>query len=207
MISHVKSAIDDFKNGNFVIITDDEDRENEGDLIIGAEFATKDKIAFMMLHARGLICIPMTQGRIDELGIPMMIDNPEDDCANFTVSVDAKKGGTGISAADRALTIKTLIDSNATLDDLIMPGHMFPLRSNKKGICQRRGHTEATIDLCKMAGMYPAGVLAEVLNDDGDPASKEELEHISRIHSIKIITMDQLKKYKDHINYKKQKKC
>lgn len=200
-LATVQEAIDEFRRGRFVIIIDDEERENEGDLALPAEFVTPDAINFMAKHGRGLICISMTGERLDELGIPMMVNNNLSLLGSpFTVSVDAKHGvTTGISAHDRAQTVKVLIDPKSKLGDLAMPGHLFPLRAREGGVLVRAGHTEATVDLCRLAGLYPAAVLCEIMKADGSMARLNDLKGFANRHSLKIISINQL------INYRMQK--
>ncbi|QQR83394.1 bifunctional 3,4-dihydroxy-2-butanone-4-phosphate synthase/GTP cyclohydrolase II [Candidatus Peregrinibacteria bacterium] len=196
----ISSAIAAFKKGEILIVTDDEDRENEGDLILAAEHVTPEKIAFIVKHTSGVIVMPMTGERLDELDLPMMVKkNTETHGTAFTVSVDAKKGTTtGISAADRATTIKALIDPNTKPDDLNRPGHIFPLRAMEGGVLKRAGHTEACVDLCKLAGLNPAGVICEIVNDDGSMARIPDLEKFAKKHRLKMITI------KDLIEYRRQ---
>lgn len=195
----IEEAISTIKAGNMVIIVDDEDRENEGDLVVAAEKATPEVLNFMSKHARGLICVPMMAQRLRELRIPMMVqDNTSRLTTSFTVSVDALENTTtGISAHDRSTTVQTLIDPDSGPDDLARPGHIFPLRYTEGGVLVRAGHTEASVDLPRMAGMYPAGVLCEIMNDDGSMARMPELEAFSKKHDIGIVTIA------DIINYRR----
>jgi len=197
-ISTIPEAIEDIKAGRFVIIVDDEDRENEGDLAMAAEKVTAEAVNFMTLHARGLICLPVTGKRLDELNIPLMVrDNTSKYATAFTVSVEAKrKVCTGISAADRAETIKTVIDPVTKPDDLVQPGHMFPLRAREGGVLVRAGHTEAIVDLARLVGLYPAGVLCEIMNEDGSMARLPQLEVVSEQYGIKIVTIADLIAYR-----------
>ncbi len=197
-LSTIAEAIEDIKVGKFAIIVDDEDRENEGDLALAAEKVTTKAINFMILHARGLICLPIKGERLDELGIPMMVrDNTSKFSTAFTVSVEAKHGvSTGISAADRAETIKIIIDPKTKSEDLVQPGHMFPLRAREGGVLVRAGHTEAIVDLAKLTGLYPAGVICEILNEDGSMARLPQLEVMSEQYGIKIITVADLIAYR-----------
>ena len=197
-IASIPEAIKDIRAGKFVIIVDDDDRENEGDLTLAAERVTAETINFMTLHARGLICLPMIGKRLDELDIPLMVrDNTSKFSTAFTVSVEAKRQvGTGISAADRAETIKTVIDPLTRTDDLVRPGHMFPLRAREGGVLARAGHTEAIVDLARLAGLYPAGVLCEIMNEDGSMARLPQLEVISEHYEIKIVTIADLIAYR-----------
>ena len=197
-IASIAEAIEDTKTGKFVIIVDDEDRENEGDLAIAAEKITPEVINFMAKHARGLICLPITGKRLDELRIPMMVqDNTSRHCTAFTVSIEAKhRVTTGISAADRAETIKAVLDPNTRPEDLVRPGHMFPLRAKEGGVLGRAGHTEAIVDLARLAGFYPAGVICEIMNDDGSMARLPQLEEMSDRLEIKIVTIADLIAYR-----------
>ncbi|GAI43509.1 unnamed protein product, partial [marine sediment metagenome] len=197
-IASIPEAIEDIRAGKFVIIVDDDDRENEGDLTLAAERVTAETINFMTLYARGLICLPMVGKRLDELDIPLMVrDNTSKFSTAFTVSVEAKRQvGTGISAADRAETIKTVIDPLTRTDDLVRPGHMFPLRAREGGVLARAGHTEAIVDLARLAGLYPAGVLCEIMNEDGSMARLPQLEVMSEHYGIKIVTIADLIAYR-----------
>lgn len=200
VMATVEEAIEDFKAGKFVVVVDDEERENEGDLIMAAEFVTAEHINFMARHARGLICIAMTGERLEELGIPMMV-NPADNSTMFgtafTVSVEARSGvTTGISAADRAKTVQVLIDPESTKRDLVMPGHLFPLRARDGGVLVRAGQTEATVDLCRLAGLYPAGVLCEIMRNDGTMMRLPDLKRFAQRHHLKIISVEQLIAYR-----------
>jgi 3,4-dihydroxy 2-butanone 4-phosphate synthase/GTP cyclohydrolase II len=199
-LSTVEEAIEEFRNGRFVIIIDDEDRENEGDLTIPAQFATPEAINFMARHGRGLICVPMTGERLEQLHIPMMVNHNDSHFGTpFSVSVEAKSGvTTGISAADRARTTQVLIDPKTRPNDLVMPGHIFPLRARDGGVLVRAGQTEATVDLCKMAGLYPAGVLCEIMNLDGTMSRLPQLKRFARRHNLKIISVTQLIQYRTH---------
>ena len=197
-LSTIPEAIKDLKAGRFVIIVDDEDRENEGDLVLAAERVTPEAVNFMTLHARGLICLPVIGKRLDELMIPLMVpDNSTRFCTAFTVSIEAKHGvSTGISAADRALTIKTVIDPVTKAEDLVRPGHIFPLRAREGGVLVRAGHTEAVVDLAKLAGLYPAGVVCEIMNEDGSMARLPQLEVMAEKYGIKIVSVTALIAYR-----------
>ncbi len=194
----IPAAIADFKVGKMVLIVDDEDRENEGDLAIAAEHVTAGAINFMATHGRGLICMPMLGKRLDELQIPLMvIRNVPNQATAFTVPVDAQRGvTTGISAHDRYLTVKTLIDPTSTPEDLVRPGHLFPLRYAEGGVLRRAGHTEASVDLARLAGLYPASVICEVLNDDGTMARRSDLIRFAERHGVNIFTVAQLVEYR-----------
>ena len=197
-ISTISEAIEDIKAGNFLIIVDDKNRENEGDLAIAAERVTPEAINFMTLHARGLICMPIISKRLDELRVPLMVrENTSKFSTAFTVSVEAKhKVSTGISTADRAETIKAIVDPTTKAEDLAQPGHMFPLRAREGGVLVRAGHTEAIVDLTKLAGLYPAGVICEILNEDGSMARLPQLEKMSKQHGIKMVTVADLITYR-----------
>lgn len=197
-LSTVKEAIEDIKAGKFIIVVDDEDRENEGDLLIASEKITPDAINFMAKYARGLVCVPLTPERIEELKIPMMVrHNTSHFDSAFTVSVEARhKVTTGISAADRAATVGVLIDSNTRPEDIAYPGHMFPLRARRGGVLVRAGHTEASVDLTRLAGLYPSAVICEVMNDDGTMARLPDLEKLAVEHGLKIISVEQLIAYR-----------
>jgi 3,4-dihydroxy 2-butanone 4-phosphate synthase/GTP cyclohydrolase II len=198
VLSKIAEAIEDIKQGRFVIIVDDEDRENEGDLALAAEKVSAQAINFMAKHGRGLICLPATGERLDELQLPLMVD--ENTCkfgTAFTISVDAKHGTTtGISAADRAKTVKAVVDLATKPDDLVRPGHIFPLRAREGGVLVRAGQTEAIVDLAKLAGLYPAGVICEIMNEDGTMARLPELEIIADKFGIKIISVADLIAYR-----------
>ncbi|HTL84141.1 MAG TPA: bifunctional 3,4-dihydroxy-2-butanone-4-phosphate synthase/GTP cyclohydrolase II [Acidimicrobiia bacterium] len=198
----VEEAIDAVKRGEFVVVVDDEDRENEGDLIIAAERMTPDKMAFMIRYTSGVICLPMEGARLDELQLPLMVsgsENTEGQRTAFTVSVDAQHGTTtGISAADRCTTVHALIDSSTIASDLARPGHIFPLRYRDGGVLKRAGHTEAAVDLARMAGAYPAGVLAEIVNDDGTMQRMPHLEAFAAEHGLVLVTIADLIRYRRH---------
>jgi len=194
----VEDAISEVQSGRFIIILDDENRENEGDLMMAAEKVTPEAINFMARHARGLICMPMTAERLEELDISLMTtQNTESMNTAFTVSVDARRNTTtGISAFDRAVTVQTLIDPATRRSDLVMPGHLFPLQAKKGGVLRRTGHTEACVDLARLAGLYPAGVICEIMNEDGSMARLPELEAFSERHGLKMLTIESLIKYR-----------
>jgi 3,4-dihydroxy 2-butanone 4-phosphate synthase/GTP cyclohydrolase II len=198
--TEVENAIDAVARGEPVIVVDDANRENEGDLIMAAEKVTPEAMAFMIRHTSGVICMPLEGKRLDQLHLPMMVaDNTTAYRTAFTVSVDAKRGTTtGISAADRCVTVHALIDSGTKPDDLARPGHIFPLRYREGGVLKRAGHTEATIDLARDAGCYPAGVLAEVVNDDGTMARLPELERFAARHDLQLISIADLIRYRRH---------
>lgn len=190
----VEEAVEDIRVGRIVIVVDDEDRENEGDLTIAAEKVTPQAINFMARYGRGLICMPMTGERLDELHIPLMVsDNTSSYGTAFCVSVEAKQGvSTGISAADRAQTVRACIDRRTKPGDLVRPGHMFPLRARPGGVLQRAGQTEAAVDLARIAGLFPAGVICEVMKDDGTMARVPDLAKFAAHHGLKMITVADL---------------
>ncbi|MGC1513754.1 MAG: 3,4-dihydroxy-2-butanone-4-phosphate synthase, partial [Acidimicrobiales bacterium] len=187
----VDDAVAAIGRGEIVVVVDDEDRENEGDLIMAAEFATPEKIAFFVRHTSGLICLPMTGERLEELDLPLMVaNNTESHRTAFTVSVDYRHDTTtGISAADRSATIQAMIDPATRPKDLARPGHIFPLRYREGGVLKRAGHTEAAVDLARMAGLYPAGVLCELVNDDGTMSRVPDLEAFCAEHGLLMISI------------------
>lgn len=193
-LANLEEAIREFRHGRFVILVDDEDRENEGDLVMAAEKVTPEAINFMATHGRGLICMPVTAQRLEQLKLPMMVeDNTSRYTTAFTVSVDAKRGATtGISAADRAATVKAILDPTTEPTDLARPGHLFPLRYQEGGVLVRAGQTEGSVDLAKLAGLYPATVLCEIIGEDGTMARMPQLEEFSQHHGIKIISVAQI---------------
>ena len=194
----IESIIQDIREGRIVIVVDDEDRENEGDLIMAAEKVTPEAVNFMARFGRGLICVPITSKRAEQLGLQRMVaDNRESQRTDFTVSVDAARGvTTGISAADRAAAIRILADPGTTPADLVQPGHVFPLRAKQGGVLRRAGHTEAAADLAHLAGLRPAGVLCEILHDDGTMARLPELQRFRRTHGLKLGTVRDLIAYR-----------
>ena len=198
-LATMEEALEDIRDGRFVVVVDDENRENEGDLVMAAEKATPDAINFMAYHARGLVCMPVVPERLDELNIPLMVDNSNSakHGTAFTVSIDYKTGTTtGISAHDRAATIRAITDPDVTADDFLRPGHMLPLRYQAGGVLARPGHTEASIDLARLAGLYPAGVVCEIMNPDGTMARLPELEEFCAKHDLKLITIAQIIAYR-----------
>jgi 3,4-dihydroxy 2-butanone 4-phosphate synthase/GTP cyclohydrolase II len=200
----IEEIIDEARNGRMFILVDDEDRENEGDLIIPAQMATPDAINFMATHGRGLICLALTQQRIETLGLPPMSrSNGARHQTAFTISIEAREGvTTGISAADRARTISVAIDAAKTADDIVTPGHVFPLLAREGGVLVRAGHTEASVDIARLAGLNPSGVICEVMNDDGSMARLEDLMRFGRKHGLKIGTIRDLIAYRrrhDHL--------
>jgi 3,4-dihydroxy 2-butanone 4-phosphate synthase/GTP cyclohydrolase II len=197
----IEEAIEEIREGRILVVVDDEDRENEGDLVMAADKVTPEAVNFMVTHARGLMCVPMLGERLDALRLGMMVtENTAPMATAFTISVDARRGvTTGISAYDRAVTIRTLVDPQMTAADLVAPGHMFPLRAMEGGVLRRAGHTEAAVDLARLAGCYPAGVICEVLDDSGNMARLPQLMELARRHRLKVITI------KDLIEYRTQK--
>lgn len=198
MFCNVDEAIEEIKNGKIIIVVDDEERENEGDFVCAAEYVTPDIINFMVTNGKGMLCVAVHGKRLDELGLPLMVDqNSALHGTQFTVTVDAVEGTTtGISAADRALTIKKIIDKTSKATDFARPGHIFPLRAFDEGVLRRAGHTEAAVDLCKLSSLQPAGVLCEILSETGEMARVPELIKIAEKFGLKIITV------KDIISYR-----
>jgi 3,4-dihydroxy 2-butanone 4-phosphate synthase/GTP cyclohydrolase II len=197
-ISPIEDIIADARAGKMYILVDHEDRENEGDLIIPAEFADADAINFMATYGRGLICLPMTAERIDGLGLPMMaVNNSSRHETAFTVSIEAREGvSTGISAGDRALTVATAINEQNTMAQIATPGHIFPLRAKRGGVLVRAGHTEASVDISRLAGLNPSAVICEIMNDDGTMSRLPELVEFGKTHGLKIGTISDLIKYR-----------
>jgi len=194
----IDDAIEALRRGEMIIAVDDEDRENEGDLILAADRATPEAINFMATHARGIICTPMEPERLDELEIPMMTPNdPDHDGCAFAVSVDARhETSTGTSAYDRAATISRLLDPDATNADFIQPGHVFPLRAKPGGVLQRAGHTEASVDLARLGSLSPAAVICEIMNEDGSMARLPDLQAFARTHGLKLVSIADLIRYR-----------
>jgi len=198
-LNRIEEAIEDIRNGRMVVVVDDEDRENEGDLIAAAELITPEQINFMATVGRGLICVPLPDARCDALDLPPMVQrNTELHQTAFTVSVDLLGHGvtTGISASDRAKTIRALVDPATRADDLARPGHIFPLRARQGGVLRRTGHTEAAIDLARLAGLQPAGVIVEIMNEDGTMARLPELLEIAAVHGLKVVSIEDLVAYR-----------
>lgn len=193
-LARVEEAIADIGAGRIVIVVDDQDRENEGDIIVAAEKVTAEHIGFMVRYGSGIICVPMEAERLEELHLPLMITQNEESMGTaFTISVDARDGTTtGISASDRARTVRTLIDPRSEPHDLSRPGHIFPLRYTPGGVLRRAGHTEAAVDLARLAGLYPGGVLCEVVNEDGTMARLDDLERFAKEHDLSIISIADL---------------
>ncbi|MGM0689446.1 MAG: bifunctional 3,4-dihydroxy-2-butanone-4-phosphate synthase/GTP cyclohydrolase II [Bacillota bacterium] len=196
----IEEALDDLKNGRMVVVVDDEDRENEGDLIMAASKITPEAVNFMIRYGRGLVCTPLTSQRVRELDLPQMVSNNTDaQCTAFTVSVDAGSCRTGISAFERAKTVKTLIDPETKPTDLKRPGHIFPLEAMDGGVLRRAGHTEAAVDLATLADLEPAGVICEIINEDGSMARLPQLMEFCKEHNLKLISIADL------INYRMKK--
>jgi len=196
--SPISEVIEDIRIGKMVILVDNEDRENEGDLVVAAEFCTPEVINFMAIHGRGLICTPLDQTRVEALGLRLMVENNSDKFGTaFTVSVDASEGTTtGISVYDRAKTIQTLIDDKAKFEDFRKPGHIFPLAAKNGGVLVRAGHSEGAVDLARLAGLKPAGVICEILNQDGSMARRDDLDKFAKEHKLKIATISDLIKFR-----------
>ena len=200
LLSSVEEALHAYAQGQMVIVVDDEDRENEGDLVLAADFVTPQAINFMVTHARGLVCLAMRGALLDRLQIPMMVPQAQNRSGfgtGFTLSVEAMQGvSTGISAEDRAVTIKTLIDPNTTPADIAMPGHIFPLRARDGGVLERRGQTEASVDISALAGLTPAGVICEVMHEDGTMMRLDDLATFAAEHKLHIISVEQLVQFR-----------
>jgi len=197
VLDSIESAIEDLKSGKMIVVVDDENRENEGDLLMVAEFAEPEAVNFMAMYGRGLICAPMTQERAKDLNLSLMVDF--NDCpygTAFTVSVDAKDDtSTGISASDRSITLKRLANPEYGTDDFMRPGHMFPLIAKDGGVLEREGHTEAAVDLARLSGAEPVGVICEILKDDGSMARLPELKVFAQKHQLKLISIEDLVKF------------
>ncbi|MFN8635253.1 MAG: bifunctional 3,4-dihydroxy-2-butanone-4-phosphate synthase/GTP cyclohydrolase II [Chloroflexota bacterium] len=195
----IEEVVAAFARGELVLVVDDEDRENEGDLIMAAQFATSAKVAFMVRHTSGVLCVPMSGERLDALDLPLMVaQNTESMRTAYTITVDAKGVGTGISAEDRALTVRTLANPTSVPSDLHRPGHIFPLRAREGGVLKRAGHTEAGVDLAKLAGLEPVALLAEVVNDDGTMARLPQLRRFAHKHGLLITSIADLIEYRRH---------
>lgn len=199
MFSKIEEALEELKKGNMIVVVDDEDRENEGDLLMAAEKVTPEAINFMAAYGRGLICVPMTGDRLKELKVePMTAENTDAKETAFTVSVDSIKCSTGISAFDRAESIKALITADTKPEELTRPGHIFPLKAREGGVLKRAGHTEAAVDLARMAGLYPAGVICEIMKDDGNMARLPDLVEYCNKYGLKLITIADLIEFRSH---------
>lgn len=194
--SNIPEALDALRAGRVILVTDDPDRENEGDFICAAEFATPENIAFMAVHGRGLICMPMTNALADKLDLPPMVaKNTDNHETAFTVSIDHVETSTGISAFDRSLTAKKAIEDGARPEDFRRPGHMFPLRAKDAGVLVRNGHTEATVDLCRLAGLAPCGLCCEIMGENGEMLRTPELMKLAEAWSMPFITIKDLQAY------------
>jgi 3,4-dihydroxy-2-butanone 4-phosphate synthase len=196
-LATIEEALKRIRRGEMILVVDDEDRENEGDLQMAASWVTPEALNFMLRWARGLICMPAHPDRLDKLEIDLMVDpkHAKDDTA-FTVSIDHVSGGSGIGVHDRALTIRAAADATATPDDFIRPGHVFPLRARHGGVLERRGHTEAAVDFVRLAGLPPVAITCEILHDDGSPARMDDLERFAHEHRIVMVAIDQLVEYR-----------
>ena len=197
-IARVEKALEELRKGRMVILVDDADRENEGDLVLAAQFVTPEAVNFMAKNARGLICLSLTEEQVKRLGLTMMVsENQSTYSTAFTVSIEAAQGvSTGISAADRAATVRAAINPHAVPEDVVRPGHVFPLRARKGGVLVRAGQTEGSVDLCRLAGLLPAGVICEVMNDDGTMARMPDLEKFAQKHDLTILTVADLIQYR-----------
>ena len=197
-LNTVEEILGDLRAGRMVIIMDDEDRENEGDLIMAAELATPEAVAFMIRHTSGILCVPMEEERLQRLDLPqMVVNNSESHRTAFTISVDVRSGTTtGVSSGDRAATIRALADARSSAADFARPGHIFPLRARRGGVLVRTGHTEAAVDLCRLAGLQPVGVICEVMNDDGTMARRTDLQAFAARHGLKVGTIADLIRYR-----------
>ena len=197
MFNTMEEALDDLRAGKLILVTDDENRENEGDLICAAEFATTENVNFMAMHAKGLICMPMSEKYIKKLRLPQMVeDNTDNHETAFTVSIDHVSTTTGISAAERSVTAMKCVDENAKPEDFRRPGHMFPLLARKNGVLERNGHTEATVDLLRLAGLHECGLCCEIMRDDGTMMRTPELHQMAEKYGLKFITIKELQQYR-----------
>ncbi|MBE6862451.1 MAG: 3,4-dihydroxy-2-butanone-4-phosphate synthase, partial [Ruminococcus sp.] len=195
----VEEALEALRNGEIILVTDNEDRENEGDMICAAEFATTENVNFMAMHAKGLICMPMSRKICKKLNFPQMVDlgeNTDNHCTAFTVSIDHVDTTTGISAAERGLTARMVVDESSKPDDFRRPGHMFPLMAKENGVLERDGHTEATVDLMKLAGLKECGLCCEIMREDGTMMRASELQEKSKEWGLKFITIEAIKEYR-----------
>ncbi len=195
----VDEALSRLLDGGMVLVTDDADRENEGDLVVAAEMVTAESVNFMLRWARGLVCMPSAPERLDELGLHPMVPPEHAGCDTaFTVSIDHRDAGSGIGAADRAVTIRRAVDPEATSGEFLRPGHVFPLRARPGGVMERRGHTEASVDLMRFADLAPVAAICEVLHDDGSPARLPFLEVFAKEHDIPVLTVEQIAEHRVH---------
>jgi 3,4-dihydroxy-2-butanone 4-phosphate synthase len=197
-LTRIDDALRRIRRGEMVLVVDDEDRENEGDLTLAAEWVTPEAINFMLRWARGLVCMPCDGDRLDELEIGPMVPPGHEGCDTaFTVSIDHRTAGSGIGAADRALTVRRILDNDSCGGDFVRPGHVFPLRARPGGVLERRGHTEAAVDLARLAGLQPVAVICEVLHDDGSPARFPYLEMFAAEHRIAMISVEQVAEHRN----------
>lgn len=193
----IKEALEDLRRGKIILVTDDEDRENEGDFICAAQFATTENINFMATHGKGLICMPMSEEYVEKLKLPQMVENNTDNHETaFTVSIDHITTTTGISAVERSITAIACVDENAKPEDFRRPGHMFPLKAKKNGVLERNGHTEATVDLCRLADLKECGLCCEIMREDGTMMRTEELSKLAQQYQMKFITIKNLQDYR-----------
>jgi 3,4-dihydroxy 2-butanone 4-phosphate synthase / GTP cyclohydrolase II len=200
-LTSIDDALRRIRRGEMVLVVDDEDRENEGDLTLAAEWVTPEAINFMLRWARGLVCMPCHGERLDQLAIGPMIPPGDEGCDTaFTVSIDHRDAGSGIGAHDRALTVRKLLDDDARPDHFVRPGHVFPLRAREGGVLERRGHTEAAVDLARLAGCSPVAVICEVLHDDGSPARYPYLEMFAQEHRIAMVSVAQLVEHRESLD-------
>ena len=193
----IEEALEDLRRGNIILVTDDEDRENEGDFICAAQFATTENINFMATHGKGLICMPMSEEYVEKLKLPQMVENNTDNHETaFTVSIDHITTTTGISAVERSITALACVKEDAKPEDFRRPGHMFPLKAKKNGVLERNGHTEATVDLCRLAGLKECGLCCEIMREDGTMMRTEELSKLAQQYQMKFITIKNLQDYR-----------
>ena len=193
----IKEALEDLRRGKIILVTDDEDRENEGDFICAAQFATTENINFMATHGKGLICMPMSEEYVEKLKLPQMVENNTDNHESaFTVSIDHITTTTGISAVERSITALACVKEDAKPEDFRRPGHMFPLKAKKNGVLERNGHTEATVDLCRLAGLKECGLCCEIMREDGTMMRTEELSKLAQQYQMKFITIKNLQDYR-----------
>lgn len=193
----IKEALEDLRRGKIILVTDDEDRENEGDFICAAQFATTENINFMATHGKGLICMPMSEEHVEKLKLPQMVENNTDNHETaFTVSIDHITTTTGISAVERSITALACVKEDAKPEDFRRPGHMFPLKAKKNGVLERNGHTEATVDLCRLAGLKECGLCCEIMREDGTMMRTEELSKLAQQYQMKFITIKNLQDYR-----------
>ena len=193
----IEEALEDLRRGKIILVTDDEDRENEGDFICAAQFATTENINFMATHGKGLICMPMSEEYVEKLKLPQMVENNTDNHETaFTVSIDYITTTTGISAVERSITALACVKEDAKPEDFRRPGHMFPLKAKKNGVLERNGHTEATVDLCRLAGLKECGLCCEIMREDGTMMRTEELSKLSQQYQMKFITIKDLQDYR-----------